>query len=145
MSAMEEVLLGMPYRLRTRFEWIGAYVTSVIEEERNTVSHVERLTRAEVQLVQLEVLSQYLDMFFRDGTAAAIKAVDVLNMMGVRGFSIGSSTFRGRNKEVMRGNKLSQSLRKTVTNISSQPGTVVGIRELTLKVIRRVRHARGLH
>ena len=107
MSPMEEVLLSMPYRLRKRFEWVGTYVNGVIEEERETVSEDQRLTRPEVQLVQLEVLTQYLDAFFRDGTTAAIKAVDVLKGMDVSGFSIGSSTFRGRNNEVMRGDRLS--------------------------------------
>jgi hypothetical protein len=100
----------LPRRIRARFEGLNGYVGSVLEEEELN----RTLTRESIQAIQLMALIGALDQFFRDGTSAAIAAVDAFADLGTRGFRIGSQAFSARNENVMRGLNLSDNLREAI-------------------------------
>ncbi|HCY77478.1 MAG TPA: hypothetical protein DHV28_16300 [Ignavibacteriales bacterium] len=52
--------------------------------------------------------------FFKEGTNAAIKAVDTLKSLDIDEFQIGSQVFKGRNENVMNGDNLAQKLLDTI-------------------------------
>ena len=91
-----EILNSLPYRLRSRFEWLGGYVQTLIDSEEAEKKAKRKLTRSEIQLIQLIVFVHSLDFFFREGTRAARGAVNGLQALGVPGFTVGSTEFRAR-------------------------------------------------
>lgn len=100
----------LPRRLRTRFEGLTGYVSSVLQEDRLA----DRLSRNQVQVIQLVTFVAALDTFLRQGTRVAAEAVDTFEELGVGGFRVGSQRFIGRNNEVMRGQMLSRRLRDAI-------------------------------
>jgi hypothetical protein len=69
-----------------------------------------------VNEASLVVFIFLLRRFFSDGTNAAIQAVDTFKELGIKSFQIGSKEFSGRNKNVMKGEKLAEKLLKTITD-----------------------------
>jgi len=57
-----------------------------------------------------------LKQFFREGTDAAIKAVDTFKEFNVDGFNIGNKRFEGRNNNVMEGQTLYEELLNNIKN-----------------------------
>lgn len=108
--ADREILNSLPYRLRSRFEWVGGYVQALIESEETDTTLGRRLTRDEVHSIQLIVFVTSLDFFFREGTSAARGAVNGLAALGVPGFKVGSTEFRGENENVTRGEDVANRL-----------------------------------
>ena len=105
-----EILNSLPYRLRSRFEWLGGYVQTLIDSEEAEKKAKRKLTRSEIQLIQLIVFVHSLDFFFREGTRAARGAVNGLQALGVPGFTVGSTEFRGENENVTRGEDVANRL-----------------------------------
>jgi hypothetical protein len=106
----EDLINLLPRRLRTRFEGLGGYVGSILEEEMSE----HKLSTEALQLVQFVAFVGALDQFLRGGTRAATQAVDLFAELGIKGFRIGSETFAERNEAVMRGTRLSEALRDTI-------------------------------
>jgi hypothetical protein len=107
---------ALPRTLKLRFEGIGNYVAAVLEE-----GELRRpLSRDAVRQIQLVAFVKSLDEFLRDGTDAAVHAVDEFRSLGVERFRIGSEEFEGRNEAVMRGARLSERLRSSVGDDSLQ-------------------------
>ena len=105
-----EILNSLPYRLRSRFEWVGGYVQAVLESEETETTRGRKLTKDEVHAIQLIVFVTSLDFFFREGTSAARGAVNGLAALGVPGFKVGSTEFRGENENVTRGEDVANRL-----------------------------------
>jgi hypothetical protein len=95
-----------------RFDGIGTYVTALLEES----GLQERLSASNVKKIQLSAFLKLLDEFLRDGTEAAIHAVDAFASLDISGFRIGAQEFEGRNQSVMRGAKLSEALRRALAD-----------------------------
>lgn len=114
--AEDDWTASLPRALKARFEGIGNYVSAVLEERPRP----QRLSRAAVRQIQLVAFVKSLDEFLRDGTEAAIHAVDEFKSLGVQRFRIGTEDFEGRNEAVMRGALLSESLRRAVGDDSLQ-------------------------
>jgi len=105
-----EILNSLPYRLRSRFEWLGGYVQTLIDSEEAETKAKRKLTKSQIQLIQLIVFVHSLDFFFREGTRAARGAVNGLQALGVPGFTVGSTEFRGENENVTRGEDVANRL-----------------------------------
>lgn len=111
-----EILNQLPYRLRSRFEWIGGYVKALLDTEETETKAKRKLTKSEVQLIQLIVFVHSLDFFFREGTRAARGAIGSLETLGVPGFQVGSTEFRGENENVTKGEDLANRLREYLSD-----------------------------
>lgn len=138
-----DIVSRLPYRLRNRFESLGAYVKAVIDEEQRGTQKNMKLKRDHVQLIQLIVFIHCLDDFLREGTNAARGAVEGLGRLGIDGFSVGSTEFSGNNENVARGEVLADQLRAAVAEMdlfNSLPSNV-GPTQLTQELIRRIKHA----
>ena len=96
----------LPRSIRKRFDSLGKYVRAILEE----AGLRGRLTREDIERIHIAVFVRVLDEFLRDGTAAAVAAVDTLNELGVQGFTVGRERFAGRNDAVMRGERLANTL-----------------------------------
>jgi hypothetical protein len=108
--AERDWLSFLPRTLRLRFEGLGSYVNSVIEDARLE----DELHKEDVEVIHLLSFLRTLDDLFREGTEAATRAVDAFQAIGIANFSIGSETFAGRNDAVMRGENLAVALRTVV-------------------------------
>jgi hypothetical protein len=100
----------LPWRLKGRFESLGSYVDAVLHEHEEKIPKQRQLKNEDIQVIKLAVFIYALQDFFREGTRAAARAVDVFQALGVPGFTVGSSLFEGRNENVVRGDRLAQAL-----------------------------------
>jgi hypothetical protein len=105
---------SLPRALKLRFDGLGNYVSAVLEEH----SRAGTLSRNAIRQIHIIAFIKSLDDFLREGTQAAVRAVDQFESLGVRGFRIGSEEFAGRNDAVMRGQVLADRLRNAVANDS---------------------------
>ena len=80
---------SLPRSIRQRFDGLGKYVESVLDEAGLRV----KLERDAIQQIQIIVFAQALNEFLRDGSEAAATAVDALAAFGVEGFRVGSELF----------------------------------------------------
>ena len=131
----------LPRRLKTRFESIGAFVDAVVQEREDSLPKEKRLKNDDIGIIKLAVLIFALQEFFREGSRAAVRAVDEFQALGVPGFKVGSSLFEGRNENVVRGDKLAEALREAVSDpeILSAIDRTPRMRDLVLDLMRRVR------
>jgi hypothetical protein len=131
----------LPRRLKTRFESIGGFVDAVIREREDNLPKQRRLKSDDIGIIKLAVLIFALQEFFREGSRAAVLAVDEFQALGVPGFKVGSSLFEGKNENVLRGYELADALRKAVSDpeILSAIDRTSRMRDLVLDLMRRVR------
>lgn len=107
MKKHETIPIGsLPRALQRRFDGLGSYITSVLEEKGIT-----GLTREDQRVLQLLVFLRVLDDFLQQGHQAAATAVATFGELGVKGFSIGKQVFEPGSEAVMRGRVLSNDLR----------------------------------
>lgn len=145
MARLSDIVNMLPYRMRGRFESLGSYVHAIIEEEQQSAEKPFRLSRDEIQQIQLVVVVSRLHDFFREGSGAARNAVGVFDSLGIPGFSVGNTRFEGRNTNVVRGDRLAQSLRKRIdiqriTGLPSRGDSFDSrsVRDLVKDLIKRV-------
>ncbi len=131
----------LPRRLKTRFESIGAFVDAVVQEREGNLPRERRLRSEDLGTIKLAVFIYALQEFLREGSAAAVKAVDEFEDLGIPGFQVGSSLFVGRNENVVRGYELAEALRKAVSDpaILSAIDRTSRMRDLILDLMRLVR------
>ena len=150
-----ELIQLLPFRMRPRFESLFHYVRTIIQEElqrqrEQPSARIEpreqaadqrgqrrHLAKVDTQLIQLIVLIYALDQLFVEGTRAAQSAVDRFETLGVPGFVLGSSEFSGRNENVVRGQELSQALRKSIRNrqLLRLMGSARGVKDLVITLM----------
>jgi hypothetical protein len=111
-STVNQIVSLLPSRLQLRFESLGTYVRSVIEEERQILGMRERISQEDIQRIQLAVFIYSLNSFFRIGTSAAKSASSTFEELGFTSFKIGSSYFSQNNETTMRGETLALKLEK---------------------------------
>ncbi len=116
MANEKDLLIALPRRLRIRLESIGSYVTAIVHELDAPRQKANRLKREQIQQIQLVVFIYALDHLLQEGTNAAIGAVDTFKALGLGGFSVGSTSFAERNRNVNRGQELSLALRSAIEN-----------------------------
>jgi len=97
---------GLPRSVRSRLDGLGNYVTSVLEE----IGLKDKLSRDDVQAIQLAAFVYGLEEFLREGSRAASRATAAFADLGVSGFTVGREYFSGRNEAVMRGETLANAL-----------------------------------
>lgn len=102
----------LPKALKLRFDGLGTYVSAVLEEQPKR----RPLSKDTVRQIQTIVFIKTLDEFLREGSNAAIRAVDLFRDLGVDGFRLGTQDFVGRNEAVMRGSVLADRLRLAVAD-----------------------------
>jgi len=107
MAKDDEWIRTLPRSIRRRFDSMGKYIRGVLDEAGLS----ERLHRRDIETIHITVFVRVLDEFLRDGTDAAVAAVDTLSELGVEGFVIGRERFSGRNDAVTRGELLANGLR----------------------------------
>jgi hypothetical protein len=131
----------LPRRIKTRFESIGSFVDTVIQERERTVPSDRRLKRDDIRVIKLAVFIFALQEFLREGSRAASIAVDEFKALGVTGFKVGSSLFEGRNENVVRGDELAKALRSAVgdTEILSAIDRAPRMRDLIINLMGRAR------
>lgn len=95
-------------------------MTSVLEEERLK----DRLSRDDLQAIQLAAFVYGLQDFLREGSRAAARAADAFAALGVEGFKVGREYFSGRNEAVTRGEILANQL---VDELRQVPGLTAAI------------------
>jgi hypothetical protein len=71
-----------------------AYVDAVIQEREETIPKRKRLTSEDIAIIKLAVFIFALQEFFREGSRAAIQAVDEFEVLGVRGFTVVRACFK---------------------------------------------------
>ena len=105
-----------------------------------------KCAKADLQRIQIVTFVKTLDEFLRDGTEAAIRSVDAFSELGVKGFQIGTERFEGRNEAVMRGDNLSQRLRRTIEDpeLLSVIESRQTLRDVVIDLGRRFRNGRRL-
>jgi hypothetical protein len=126
-------LKTLPRKLQQRFDGLGKYVRAVLEE----VNLRDKLTRDAVERIHVLVFVRALDELLREGTNAAIAAVDALSALGVDSFKVGQERFSGRNDAVMRGESLSNRLRDvtaTSVDLRSSFESPYGMRQMIIKL-----------
>jgi hypothetical protein len=131
----------LPRRLKNRFESIGVFVDAVVQEREDSIPKERHLKSNDVGTIKLAVLIFALQEFFREGSSAAIRAVDEFKTLGVPGFKVGSSLFEGRNENVMRGYELAEALRRAVGDpeVLSAIDHASRMRDLVLDLMGRLR------
>jgi len=122
------IFKGAPKYISQRFSTINSYTWNSFFPE-NTLN--ERLikfgngeeSKAELNRIKdivseasLVVFIFLLKRFFSEGTSAAIQAVDTFKDLGIKSFQIGSKKFADRNKNVMKGEELANTLLKAISN-----------------------------
>jgi hypothetical protein len=116
MASNNDLLNALPRRLRLRLESVGSFVTALLKEREAGLSQRSKLTRDQLQQIQLVVFIYVLDHLLQEGTNAAIGAVDTFKALGLQGFAVGSAHFADRNENVLLGQRLSQALRSAVVD-----------------------------
>jgi hypothetical protein len=101
----------LPRSLQKRFDGLGSYVTSILEE-----AGLDGLSPDQRQLLQLIVFVRALDDLLLDGHRAATSAVATFKELGVERFSIGSDQFYEGSEAVLRGKNLSEGLRSSISD-----------------------------
>ena len=148
MATIQQLISKLPYRLRARFDSLGSFVQSIVDEQEINTPPRDRLARSDIQTIQLVVFVQFLNFFFLEGTRAAIRAVDEFAPLGVSGFRIGSALFEERNENVMRGETLSESLRTALRDIPeldlSRFSREFEIKPLVIDLLRKANNARSV-
>lgn len=131
----------LPRRLKTRFESIGAFVDAVVEEREVNIPKTRRLRSDDIVTIKLAVFIFALQEFFREGSRAAVLAVEEFQALGVTGFKVGASLFEGRNENVVRGYELAEALREAVGDpeVLSAIDHASRMRDLVLDLMRRIR------
>lgn len=131
---------SLPRALKLRLDGIGSYVVAVLEEK----DYLRRISKPDLQRIQMATFLKTLDEFLRDGTEAAIRSVDAFLELGVEGFQIGSERFEGRNDAVMRGANLSQRLRRAIEDPEVLRVIESGqaLRDVVIDLGRRFRNGR---
>lgn len=127
---------SLPRALKLRFDGLGNYVSSVLEEQ----TRAGTLSREATRQIHIVAFIKSLDDFLREGTQAAGRAVDQFATLGIRGFRIGTEEFAGRNEAVMRGQVLSDRLRSTIANDALQRFISMDrpLREVILQMAREL-------
>jgi hypothetical protein len=129
--------------IRKRMDSAGRYVAEVVADEEADFTSTHRLSRRQLEALQLVCTAWMLDRLLQEGTHAARAAVDELRDSGVDGFSIGSDEFRGRNENVERGALLSDALRRSIgePELFSRMDQARGVRRAIVVAYREARRA----
>ena len=106
MATDSDWLNNLPKSVRQRFEGIGGYVTSVLEE----AGLRESLKTADVQRIQMIAFIRTLSEFLEDGSRAAKEAVTAFSALGAKSFKIGTEVFEEGSPAVTRGSRLAAPL-----------------------------------
>lgn len=112
MPTYSQLINKLPYRLKARFESLGGYVQSLIDDQETKTAGGRHLSDDETSLIKVLIFIGTLDGFFREGSAAARSAVSSFEKLGMKGFRVGTTAFEGENENVRRGDTLSSQLRK---------------------------------
>lgn len=141
-----QILNQLPTRLRPRFESLGRYVKTIVDEEQVHIARRKRLKRQQVELLQTLVFVEVLNDLFKETTAAATRTVMTFEELGVSGFSVGQTVFVGRNENVMRGEHLSQQLMQQAGEFlpTTDENGSRGLRQFIKEMMKRVKSAQSV-
>jgi hypothetical protein len=104
-----DILSGAPLFLQKRYGSIKAYVRSTIETEFPRLD-IAKISRADLEFVQLIAFVFILRGFFEDGHRAAKEAVRIFGELDVTEFSIGSNRFAENSYALELGEELGRDL-----------------------------------
>jgi hypothetical protein len=131
---------SLPRSIKLRLEGTSRYATSILEE----ADLLQRLSRSNLRTIQTAAFVVSLDQFLREGSEAAMRAVDTFRSVGIEGFTLGNERFEGRNEAVTRGSRLSAMLREQIvdTRIHQFLESPKSLRDLILEMGRRLARRR---
>jgi hypothetical protein len=109
-----EIIQRLPQKLQVRFNSLGNYVQGIIDEESFKSQKEIKLSRDDIELIQLAAFIYSLDSFLRAGTYSAKAASTIFEDFESEGFQIGSTVFTRNNANTMRGEVLADELRSIV-------------------------------
>jgi len=112
MKDAAELRRELPPALKARFDSLGSFVTSVIQEieKRGRVPEKRRTSADVKQDIALLVFIASLREFLREGSRAAAAAAEKAVSLGLSGFTVGRQTFTPDNENTRRGNMLADAL-----------------------------------
>lgn len=141
-----QILTQLPTRLRPRFESLGRYVKTIVDEEQVHMPRRNRLKRQQIELLQTLVFVHVLNDLFKETTAAAMRTVMTFEELGVSGFSVGQTDFVGRNENVMRGERLSEQLMQQAGEFlpTTDENGSRGLRQFIKELIKRVQSVQSV-
>jgi hypothetical protein len=111
-----EIIKQLPQPFQNRFNSLGGYVRSVIEELEKNTKPKNRLGKEDVSIIQLAVFIYYMNWFLQEGTRAAQASILTLESFGLVGFSVGSTVFTRDNENTLLGKNLAEGLMKSLGN-----------------------------
>lgn len=112
-----DLLKGAPLFLQKRYGSIRGHVKSVIETDYPKLD-IRTVRSEDLEFIQMVAFIYVLQGFFFDGYRAANRTVEILNDLGVKDFSIGSSRFAPGSDAVLMGKKLAEQLLQQITDDS---------------------------
>jgi|SRR6266567_4989859 len=115
--ALHDALAEAPLFLQRRYGSIRTYVRSIIDVEYPDLD-IREISGEDIEFIQLVALIFVLHNFLDDGHKAAVRAVKILEELGVNSFTIGNTTFARDNEAVMRGRKLADELLQSISDES---------------------------
>jgi hypothetical protein len=74
-ASVHRLIARMPYHLRIRFDALGRFVRSIVDEQEADTPCHERLTADEIQVIKLAVFLHFLNLIFSGGMSGLDPAV----------------------------------------------------------------------
>lgn len=136
MATDSDWLNNLPKSVRQRFEGIGGYVTSVLEE----AGLRESLKTADMQRIQMIAFVRTLSEFLEDGSRAAKEAVTAFSALGAKSFKIGTEVFEEGSQAVTRGSRLAEGLRQAASLPDGKEALAptYSLRQMVIKLAREI-------
>ena len=110
MPTLNEVVSELPYRVRIRFTSLAAFVRTVVRESEKQTPKAERISREQLEEIQLIVFTRSLEFLLREGSAAAEGATAAFDEIGAGPFSVGTTVFATGNENTTRGDDLADNV-----------------------------------
>jgi hypothetical protein len=90
-----DVIKLLPGKLRNRFNSLGAYVATIIEEyqSQHNVYGKKRLKNDQIQEIKVITFLKILREFLEDGVMATEFALNTFNDINIKGFKVGTTDF----------------------------------------------------
>jgi hypothetical protein len=117
-TADQEILTALPPSMRRRFSSLGKYAGEVtvarLAERGFDRKDCGEFMRANGEAIRYVVLITAISRFLKDGIAAAEKAIEIAEVLGQRGVSIGQTELTRGSEDLRSWRELDESLESII-------------------------------